>query len=124
MARIRLISPRSVSAALVGGAIGSSALGAAPGVALAETHHVATDGDLFAASRHAKPGDVIEIEGGKTYKGRIFFEGHGEPDKPIIVRGIPKNGQRPVLKGGDDTIYVSGNHYVFESIELTGGTHR
>lgn len=121
MAPARPFSALTLRAALV---CTASAGLCAPGEARAETHRVTNDEQLYIASRSVKPGDVIEIEGGKTYKGGIFFEGAGAPDAPIVVRGIPKDGKRPILKGGDDTIYASGNHYLFESIELTGGKIR
>ena len=124
VALARQIPARAAAAALLCSASASLCLTSDPGAAHAETHRVTNDEQLFIASRQVKPGDVIEIEGGKTYKGRIFFEQQGEPNKPITVRGIKKDGKRPILKGGDNTVYASGNHYLFESIELTGGTSR
>lgn len=124
MAPVRSISATTSATTLLCSAAAALCLVADPAEAHAETHRITNDEQLYAASRQVKPGDVIEIEGGKTYKGRIFFEEAGEPDKPITVRGIKKNGKRPILKGGDNTVYVSGNHYLFESIELTGGTSR
>jgi MYXO-CTERM domain-containing protein len=108
-------------------AIATLGVVAAAGVtstALAATHRVNSDEALYLATRSVKPGDIVEIEGGRTYKGRQFFEVAGTEKAPITVRGVPKDGKRPIIAGGDSTIYVSADHYVFESIEVTGGTSR
>jgi hypothetical protein len=68
------------------------------------------------------PGDVVEVDGDATYPGNIHFRNHGQPDAPVIIRGIPRNGRRPVLSGGDEwTVVLHGNHYVLDGFEITGG---
>jgi len=95
-----------------------------PGPARAETRVVTNDDELYAASRGANPGDVIEIHGGRIYEGRLFFERAGTAAKPIVIRGVPENGKRPVISGGDNTITISADHYVVESLEFTKGEAR
>ena len=90
----------------------------------AKTIKVSNDKELYLASRSVSPGDVVEIEGDKTYKGRLFFERSGTVDKPIILRGIVKNGKRPIISGGDDTMTINASHYTVESLEITGGSVR
>jgi hypothetical protein len=72
------------------------------------------------------PGDVVEVDGGVTYNvaapGIVMgsVDG-GAPGNPVVVRGIPVNGQRPILRGGTNTIeFRSSNHVVFEGFEVTG----
>lgn len=68
------------------------------------------------------PGDVVEVDGDATYPGNIHFRNHGQPDAPVTIRGIPRNGRRPVLSGGDEwTVVLHGNHYVLDGFEITGG---
>ncbi|MHC4712939.1 MAG: right-handed parallel beta-helix repeat-containing protein [Planctomycetota bacterium] len=59
----------------------------------------------------AEPGDVIELEPGYYYfeKDRIRCNRSGTPDKPIIVRGIIKDGKSPVI----DAIRVNVKRCVF-----------
>ena len=92
--------------------------------AMAKTHKVSSDQQLYLASRSVNPGDVVEIEGAKTYRGRLFFERSGTSKHPIILRGILKNGKRPIIHGGDDTITINAAHYIVDSIEFTGGSVR
>jgi MYXO-CTERM domain-containing protein len=88
----------------------------------------ATYATIPAAMAKAKPGDIVEVQGGQTYRGTITFrpEQGGMPGKPITVRGIPVNGQRPILTGvgtGEwDTMVVllNANHFVMESFEVAG----
>ena len=104
-------------------ALGVTAMSVA-GTARAETRVVTDDDSLYIATRSANPGDVIEVEGGRTYKGRLFFGRGGTPGKPVIVRGVPKDGERPVIAGGDITISIEADHFVFESLEITQGEAR
>lgn len=71
-----------------------------------------------------KPGDVVEIDGNATYAGDVVFSVHGTAAMPITIRGVRVAGLRPVLQGGVNTLEARGDHYVFEAIELTGGTSR
>ena len=92
----------------------------------AETFRVGPKEDipsLDAVAGKLKPGDVVEVQGGATY-GPVRFQRDGTPDKPITIRGIRVDGRRPVVKGGRDTIEALGHHYVFEGLEITGGSFR
>lgn len=71
--------------------------------------------------RELLPGDVVEIVGGQTYTGDTILRSHGAPGNPIVFRGIPVDGKRPVIAGGDFTVVVDGDHVVLEGIEVTGG---
>jgi hypothetical protein len=72
------------------------------------------------------PGDVVEVTGGVTYDvgmpGIIMRDADsGAPGNPVVLRGIRVGGQRPVLRGGFNTIeFRSSNHVVFEGFEVTG----
>ena len=72
------------------------------------------------------PGDIVEVAGGLTYDvgspGIVMGAGDsGAPGNPVVVRGIRVGGQRPVLRGGTNTIeFRSSNHVVFEGFEVTG----
>ena len=45
------------------------------------------------------PGDVVEIQPGTYYLeiSRIPIERSGSPEAPIIIRGVMKDGKRPVI---------------------------
>lgn len=74
-------------------------------------------------------GDIIEVEGDHEYAGDLVMWGGNWPgaatgtaDAPVIVRGIRKNGKRPVIKAGADWgIVLYMNYTVFEGFEVTGG---
>jgi MYXO-CTERM domain-containing protein len=73
------------------------------------------------------PGDIVEVMGGATYEGDVVFdfEWDGTEAMPIIVRGVPDaGGARPIISGGTNTIEVQGDHYVFENLDITGGSFR
>ncbi|MCE7891036.1 MAG: hypothetical protein DYH12_15290, partial [Sorangiineae bacterium PRO1] len=71
-----------------------------------------------------EPGDVVEIDGDATYSGGVVFAKPGTAANKITVRGVPKNGKRPVISGGTNTIEAQGNHYVFEGLDITGASFR
>lgn len=72
------------------------------------------------------PGDIVEVAGGVTYDvgspGIVMGAGDsGAPGNPVVVRGIRVGGQRPILRGGFNTIeFRSSNHVRFEGFEVTG----
>jgi hypothetical protein len=80
------------------------------------------------------PGDSVLVDGDATYAGGVVFRRPGAPGRPIVVLGVPRNGRRPVLTGGDtalNTVHfrsddpASGaDHYVFQGFEVTGGASR
>jgi hypothetical protein len=79
---------------------------------------------LAAVAPLLQPGDVVEIVGAATYDGGVRFTRDGLPEAKIVVRGVPVDGKRPVIAGGADTIEAAGDHYVFEGLEITGGSKR
>jgi len=94
----------------------------------AETYRVkdlATLNDL--CSNKANPGDVIEIEPGTYYleTPRIAVLRSGEPGKPIVIRGILKDGKPPVIDGSKTNVKrgifrteEATHDVVFEDLEL------
>jgi MYXO-CTERM domain-containing protein len=100
-------------------------LSAAP--ALAATYQVGPGkqyANLGAVAGLLAPGDVVEVEGDATYPGDVVFDTPGTAAKKITIKGIRKNGKRPVISGGTNTIEAAGDHYVFEGLDLTGGSSR
>jgi hypothetical protein len=70
-----------------------------------------------------EPGDTVEVDGDATYSGDIHVrpDSTGTPQQKITLRGIRKNGKRPVISGGDQFgIVLNGSHFVFEGFEVTG----
>ncbi|GMV19830.1 MAG: hypothetical protein HS104_03740 [Polyangiaceae bacterium] len=70
------------------------------------------------------PGDVVELDGDATYAGGVVFDRAGSAASKITIRGLRVNGKRPVVSGATNTIEAQGDHYVFEGLELTGGSFR
>lgn len=77
-----------------------------------------------------QPGDVVEVEGDATYDGDLVLWGGnwpgattGTPEQPITIRGVRKNGKRPVIRGGGEWgIVLYMNWSVFEGFEVEGGS--
>ena len=55
----------------------------------------------LALEDEAQPGDVVEVQPGVYYatSPRITVRRSGTPEKPIIIRGVMKDGQRPAIDG-------------------------
>lgn len=103
------------------------AVGLSTRSASAETYQVGPSRDFTSLSDLADslaPGDVVEVDGDAEYEGGVLFEAAGTAEQPIIIRGIRVNGNRPRLSGGNNTLEVGADHYVFEGLDLTGGTSR
>lgn len=80
--------------------------------------------DLSEVEAILKPGDVVEVMGDATYPGNIHIrpESSGTADAKVTIRGVPVNGKRPVISGGDEwSIVLHASHMVFENFEVTGG---
>lgn len=103
------------------------------GSAAAETFQVGpsrTYKNLQAVQQLVKPGDVVEVDGGVTYPGGVFFRAaqSGSAAQKVTIRGIKVNGKRPVISGGGGGVLdglgmvLNGNHYVLESLEVTGAS--
>jgi hypothetical protein len=101
--------------------------------AQAETYQVAPDGDYPSVQALMDavtllPGDIVEVEGDHTYPGDLWFEEEvaGDEMAPVTIRGVRKNGHRPVLSGvgteewHDMVVFLAANHLVFEGFEIVG----
>lgn len=75
------------------------------------------------ASNAVMPGDVVLVDGDATY-GATAWTRSGTPQAPITLRGVARNGARPTLSGGTNTLEIRANHVVVEGFELTGGSFR
>ncbi len=81
-----------------------------------EFHQLDQVADLLRA------GDTVEVDGAATYS-PVALKRSGLPDKPITIRGIVRDGKRPVFSGGTHTVVLDGaHHYRIENIDVTGGT--
>jgi len=70
------------------------------------------------------PGDVVEVDGDASYTGGVIFDKPGSASAKITIRGLRVNGKRPVVSGATNTVEAQADHYVFEGLELTGGSFR
>lgn len=71
------------------------------------------------------PGDSVEVDGGQTYPGGVVVTSRGTPEAPVVIRGIPVNGQMPSLSGGTNTIEFRGaRDVVLDGFDVTGGSSR
>ena len=109
------------SVALAVGVSGFSGLASATTYQVGPTRTYKTPG---AVAGMLRAGDVVEIDGNATYTGGTVFGNAGTATAPITIRGLRVNGKRPILSGGSNTIEAAGDHYVFEGLEITGGTAR
>src|SRR5512142_2475585 len=112
---------RSSRAALVA----AFAYAACSSVAWAATYEVGP-GKTYATIQETldliKPGDVVEVQGNRTYPGDLWFrEGQqGTATAPVTIRGIPIDGKRPIIQGigteqwHDMIVFLNANHFVFE----------
>jgi hypothetical protein len=120
---------RTGKALAVVGTLALIALGAtaqAQTAAPAATYRVGTGQPYptVAAVPALHPGDVVEVTGGASY-GPLTLTTAGTPTAKITYRGVPVNGQRPVISGGANTVAFEGAHHVvFEGFDVTGGTSR
>jgi MYXO-CTERM domain-containing protein len=80
--------------------------------------------NLGAVTDILKPGDIVEVDGDQNYPGGVVFDRPGTASAKITIRGLRVNGKRPALSGGNNTIEAAANHYVFEGLDLSGGTSR
>ncbi len=95
--------------------------------AYAETYQVGPGKpyrELTDVAQRLQPGDVVEVEGNATYSGNVSLSKNGSANSKITIRGILRNGKRPTILGGTNTIAVHGSHYVLEGLDVTGGSFR
>lgn len=121
-------SPESPSAPSGGGVDAKITPSLIPSVTTAKAKYtVGPGGDYSSLSAVAgvlKPGDVVDVLGDASYMGGVHFTQDGTASQKIVIRGVPRNGKRPVVSGGNDGIEAAGSHYVFEGLEITGATNR
>jgi hypothetical protein len=88
------------------------------GAASGETYKVS---DLAALERilstDSNPGDVVEVQPGTYFveTAKIEVLRSGTPDKPVVIRGVIKDGQRPVLDASKFNIQ-RGIFYIEEQV--------
>lgn len=70
-----------------------------------------------------KPGDIVEIDGDATYSS-VAFSKSGTAAAKITLRGVLRNGKRPRIQGGTNTIALNGSHYLLERLDVSGGSSR
>jgi hypothetical protein len=63
-------------------------------------------------------GDIVQIHGGATYTEDVTLDASGTADAKITIRGVPVNGERPVLSG---SLHIDGDHVVLEGLEIRDG---
>jgi len=75
----------------------------------------------------AQPGDIVEVQNGVYYatSPRITVRKSGTPEKPIIIRGVIRDGRRPAIDGarvntnrGMITFPVGSHDIIIENIEV------
>lgn len=99
--------------------------------ATAETYAVGPGrpyGTIQEVLAELQPGDVVEVDGGHTYPGDLWFEPEhsGTPASPVTIRGLYDGSTRPVLQGvgteqwHDMVVLLYANHLVFEGFEVIG----
>lgn len=80
---------------------------------------------LAAVADRLQPGDTVEVDGGFVYAGAVTFGRPGEPERPIAVRGVARDGRWPVLVPGPAdvgaVVRFDGDHYLFSGFEITAG---
>lgn len=99
---------------------------ASGGQSIAATYQIGPNKPFHQISNVAsqlQPGDIVEIDGDATYTSASFSK-NGTEQAKITIRGIVKNGKRPTIKGGTNTIAVNASHYIFEQLDISGGASR
>jgi len=82
-----------------------------------------TYANLGAVAGILAPGDIVLVDGNQTYPS-VWFTKNGTATSPITIRGVRIAGNRPKISGGTNSIEAQGNYYVFEGLEITGGSSR
>ncbi len=71
-----------------------------------------------------QPGDIVEVDGNATYQ-PVSFNQSGTASKPIVIRGVRINGNRPVISGGSNTVrFELSNFNTIEGFDIRGGVDR
>ena len=114
----RFVSLTSVIAGLMTGAFVQNAHAATYQVGPGKPYP-----QLSAVASVVKPGDIVEVDGDATYSS-VSFSKPGTAQAKITIRGVTKNGKRPIVRGGTNTIALNGSHYVIEGFDISGGSSR
>jgi hypothetical protein len=71
-----------------------------------------------------QPGDTVEVDGNAAYPAPIYIDPQfaGTKEKPITIKGITRNGKRPVLKtlNATNMVEIGADNYVFDNFEVIG----
>jgi hypothetical protein len=107
---------------------GVAALCALSAAGFAETYEVSDLETLqVLCSEKAEPGDVIEIQPGRYYleEPRLRVLRSGEPDRPIVIRGVVQDGEPPIIDASRTNVMrgifrteEETHDIVFEDLEL------
>jgi hypothetical protein len=72
-----------------------------------------------------EPGDVVEVAGDATYPGDVTLTKSGTAEHPITIRGLRRNGRRPVISGGSIGVHFDrANYGILEGFEIEGASAR
>jgi hypothetical protein len=72
-----------------------------------------------------EPGDVVEVAGDATYPGDVTLTKSGTAEHPITIRGLRRNGRRPVISGGSIGVHFDrANYCILEGFEIEGASAR
>ncbi len=115
--------PRRARPPALAAALAAASLSPGAGAAV---YRVGPSGDYAEVAEVAgqlEPGDVVEVEGGEKYDTFVLSRS-GAPGRPVVVRGLRRNGKRPVLAGGKGGLTIEADHVVVEGFEVTGGEAR
>jgi hypothetical protein len=117
--------PRQLMAVIAAIPAAVLVIGALP--AEAATIEVSTFAEVMEAVGTANPGDIIEVQPGvyQPTDGRNSIRRAGEPERPIIMRGVIRDGERPAFDAdGQDIdrgilyIWETAHDWLFENLEF------
>ncbi|MFC1585610.1 right-handed parallel beta-helix repeat-containing protein [Fibrobacterota bacterium] len=69
------------------------------------------------------PGDIVEVDGDESYSSGISISRDGNASNRITIKGIPVNGNLPVISGGSQFGFeVLGDYITIQGFEVTGAS--
>lgn len=82
--------------------------------------------EITAVTGLLKPGDVVNVQFRSTPYNPVVLSVAGTQAQPIRLVGIPSaGGERPIIRGGANSLSVNGAHWnVVSGFEITGATSR
>jgi hypothetical protein len=67
----------------------------------------------------------VEVAGDATYPGNVTLTKSGTAEHPITIRGLRRNGRRPIISGGEIGVhFAEANYYVLEGFEIERASAR